>query len=96
MRSLFKFYQDTILYSVIFSIIISMVTGVLWGIISLIVIGPGIGTIIHSFLRSEELYFYYNLGYTKFSLVIKLYLLNLFLSLPILALYFYILSFIPE
>lgn len=81
MRSaLSKFYLDVTKYNVLFSVLIGGLRGVIPGIACLGTFGMIVGIICYEYYRSNQYYFYYNLGFTKLKLIATTWIINLIFS----------------
>lgn len=83
-RIFIKYYLDVNLYNFIFSLVFSVTNGLFWGIIIFCSFGLFVGALGFKYFKENEYYMYYNLGYTKFKLLWKTWLLNIFISIPLL------------
>jgi hypothetical protein len=59
----------------------------LTGIVILFTIANGIGFLAFSSLKSQEFYFYYNLGISKLKLLLSLVIINFVVGLPLVILF---------
>jgi hypothetical protein len=85
-RAFFKFYFDSTRYNLAFSILCFLIVNPLAGIISLPTYGLAISLLCYRQFHGHQYYFYYNLGITKQKLIIKSFIINLIIALPILLL----------
>ncbi len=81
-----KFYFDSTLYNIGFSILCFLIVNPLAGIVSLPTYGLAIGLLCYKQFHGHQYYFYYNLGITKQRLIIKSFIINSIIVLPILFL----------
>ena len=82
-RALWNFYKDTLFYSIAFTLLSKIAFGNLSALLIFISIGVFIGFWMFYILKKQELYFYYNLGYTKSKLLKVIFLINLLIGMPI-------------
>lgn len=83
-RLFLKFYRDFNIWNLIFSVIAGIYPGVFSGLLIFCSFGMLIGLIGFRYFRNNEYYIYYNLGVTKLSLLKKVWLVNVALSVPVL------------
>jgi hypothetical protein len=88
-RAFLKFYFDAMRYNLAFSILCFLIVNPLAGIVSFPTYGLAVGLIFYKRFHGHQYYFYYNLGITKQKLIIKSFIINLIITLPILLIYFY-------
>jgi len=74
-----KYYIDTTIYNLCLSILIVPYAGVIWASVVFGTIGTIIGFVIYSYFKKNEYYLYYNHGYSKKMLMIRVWTMNLFL-----------------
>lgn len=82
-RAFWKYFRDFNFSNIAFSAL----SGVFFGITSALLIFLTFGTLVgylgFQYFKSNEYYLYYNLGFSKFSLIWRVWLLNLFGATPI-------------
>ena len=78
-KALWKYFLDINMFNVPFSLIF-LISGVLWSVIIFSSIGILIGYLGYETFKKNEYYVYYNLGYTKTSLLKRIWFLNLTIS----------------
>lgn len=82
-----KYYSDTLIYNLGLSVVIGLYVGFIWGMIIFGTIGTVIGFVGHAYFKKNEYYFYYNYGYSKKALFLKVWTLNGMLMLVGIGLY---------
>lgn len=92
-RAYIQFYKDTIPYIVLFTLVSGLIFGIIPAFFIFITIGILIGFLAFYLLKKQELYFYYNLGITKWKLLKVVFIINLVVGTPIVLLVLLILSF---
>ncbi|NQY04828.1 MAG: hypothetical protein HRT68_01165 [Flavobacteriaceae bacterium] len=86
-RTFRKYYLDVNLSNLVFALVLGNLFGFLWGVIAFCTVGALIGYMSFHFLKKNEYYLYYNLGFTKSSLLKRVLVINLILALiPIIIL----------
>lgn len=83
-RLFLKFYRDFNIWNLIFSVIAGIYLGVFSGLLVFCSFGMLIGLIGFRYFRNNEYYIYYNLKITKVSLLKRVWLVNVALSVPVL------------
>lgn len=83
-RLFLKFYRDFNIWNLIFSVISGIYLGAFSGLLVFCSFGMLIGLIGFRYFRNNEYYIYYNLGVTKVSLLKRVWLVNVALSVPVL------------
>ncbi len=93
-KALWKYFLDVNLFNIIFSFTIGFVMGWFWIFILFSSVGILIGLLGYNFIKKNEYYTYYNLGYTKQMLIKKVFLMNLTISTPLLLIYLIVMKWI--
>ena len=75
-RAIWKYYLDITIFNLPFSLFFLVVSGLLWGLVMFSSFGILIGYIGFQAFKSEEYLGYYNLGFTKFNLLKRVWLIN--------------------
>ena len=86
---MFKFYRDITVFAFLFSVVTLPLSGFLTAPILFGVLGTPVGLLVFNYFQKSEFYGYYNLGYTKYYLVSRTWMINLFLC-PVLYLIAYL------
>jgi len=87
-RALFKYVFDINVFNSAFSIMIALILGIFWGITCFATLGLLIGYLGFNTFKKNEYYSYYNLGFGKIQLLLGTFIINMFLSLVMFAIYF--------
>ncbi|WP_149272977.1 hypothetical protein [Pareuzebyella sediminis] len=85
-----NYYKYILIYNLTFSAAIGLVLGALWGAFTFATLGLIIGIVAYDMLHKNQYYFFYNLGITKRKLILKVFLINPFFSLLVLAVFLFI------
>lgn len=92
MSPVLTYYLDVTMFNVGFSIIIGLATGIFFSLIIFSTIGVWVGLKAYNYIYSNQYYIYYNLGYSKRQLIAKILVLNTFISLLLLLLYYFVIK----
>lgn len=76
MSPIWRYYYDTVIYNIGLSILVGLFSGFLWGVIIFGTLGTVVGFIGYAYFKKNEYYFYYNYGYSKKGLFIKVAAIN--------------------
>lgn len=87
--SMWKFYKDITLFAFLFAVVSIPIGGFLTAPFIFGVLGTPVGVLAFNYFQKSEFYGYYNLGYTKFYLISRTWLINLAVC-PILYLIAYL------
>lgn len=82
-NAFWKYYRDFNLYNLVFSAISGIYFGLFNGLFNFLTFGMFIGYLGYNYFRRDEYYLYYNLGFTKRSLVKKVWICNLIIAGPV-------------
>ena len=93
-KAIWKYFLDLNLYNLLFSLVISTVVGFLWGLLFFSSFGILIGFLGFHFFKKNEYFTYYNLGFTKKALLLKVWFLNLLISLFLFLIFIIIVKWI--
>ncbi|MFD2827722.1 hypothetical protein ACFSYG_14680 [Leeuwenhoekiella polynyae] len=74
---MWKFYRDVTLFALLFSVVTIPFGSLLTAPIVFGVLGTPVGLLAYIYFQKAEFYGYYNLGYTRYRLVTKTWLINL-------------------
>ena len=85
-RAIWKYFCDINMFNAAFCSLVVMLFGVSWGLLMFCTIGILIGRYGFKVFKNDEYYMYYNLGFTKKALLIKIFYMNLLICLPFLLL----------
>lgn len=80
-RAFRKYYLDINFSNLVFALVIALLFGLLWSFILFCTIGVLIGLFSYEYLKKKEYYLYYNLGFTKKELILKVFLYNVLLMI---------------
>lgn len=81
-RAHWQFYKDCFPFIYSFALVCLAFVDALTGLFILFTIANGIGFLAFSSLKSQEFYFYYNLGISKLKLLLSLVIINAIVGLP--------------
>ena len=87
MRIIWKYYVESTIFNIGFSTIIGLLFGLLAALIIFCSFGILISSFAFSYFKNHENYFYYNFGFTRLDLNLKLWKINLAIATPILIVY---------
>src|SRR5690554_1545942 len=93
-RAHWQFYKTIFPFVAAFSIIGIAFLGMYWGFVIFATFGLFIGFLGFQFFYSNQYYFYFNLGLTKWKLLRASFLINLFIGIPVFSLLIIFISFI--
>lgn len=82
-RAFWKYYRDFNFYNLVFSVINGIYFGLINGLFVFLSFGMLIGYLGFRYFRSNEYYLYYNLGFTKWFLIKKVWICNLIFAGPV-------------
>ena len=82
-RPYWQFYKALFPFTISFGLLVLLTFGMLWGSLLFIVLGVPIGFLGFQSFRSNEYYFYQNLGLTKWRLAKGAFIINLLVGLPV-------------
>nr|AOE06085.1 hypothetical protein [uncultured bacterium]AOE08652.1 hypothetical protein [uncultured bacterium]CBL80593.1 conserved hypothetical protein, membrane [uncultured Leeuwenhoekiella sp.] len=82
---MWRFYKDVTSYALLILVITLFFGNGIIAIVFFGILGTPIGFLAYNYFQKDELYGYYNLGYTKAKLLAKCWLINFILS-PLLIL----------
>ncbi|MAZ28567.1 MAG: hypothetical protein CL868_16020 [Cytophagaceae bacterium] len=84
---MFRFYIDVTKFALAFCTLLVPLMGVLQGILVFGIFGTPLGLIGFYQFHKSEFFTYYNLGHTKRELILKTWMFNLILMIPLFLLY---------
>ncbi len=87
MTILLKYYLDCTFFNLLFGIVVYLLSGFPWAVVLCATLGNLVGFLCFGFLKKEQYYLYYNLGYTKGYLILATSLVNGVLGAIILPFY---------
>ena len=86
-KAIWKYFLDINMFNAPFSLVIGLIAGILWSVVVFSSFGIFIGYLGYQTFKKNEYYAYYNLGFTKASLLKKVWFLNLAISSFIFLIY---------
>ncbi len=92
-RAYWQFYKDCFVFILASAVILFGLFGLGWGMLGFCSISVFLGFLGFSFLKSEEFYFYYNLGIRRWELIKATLIINLVVAVPV-GLVFTFISFL--
>lgn len=94
-RAIWKYWCDINMYNFTFCLFMSLIVGFGWGVFMFSTIGILIGRQCFKVFKNDEYYLYHNLGFSKPTLLIIVFLINLMFVFPI-ALFLLIFKFLDS
>ncbi len=85
-RAILKYFCDVNMFNIGFCAFVILLSGFFWGVVMFSTIGIIIGRYGFKTFKNDEYYLYHNLGLSKTSLLYKVFLMNLCISLPLMFL----------
>ncbi len=82
-RAHWQFYRSILPFCASFGIVTTLAVGLFWGFLVYTTVGLWFGFIGFNSFRKREIYFYYNLGLTKWQLYKTSFILNLVIGIPL-------------
>lgn len=76
MRAFLNFYLTVNLFAIIVSVLVSAMSGLKYFPLVLCTFGTAVGLLCYNLYFKHQLYFYYNLGYTKNKLALTTFIIN--------------------
>ena len=86
-RAVWKYIWDINMFNLPFATIVGYISGLFWGVVLFCSLGVLVGAIGFRVFKNNEYFGYYNLGYTKFTLLVNVYVFNCSVYFPIVILY---------
>ena len=80
------------MFNIVFSLIIALSSGFMWGVVNFSSFGILIGYWGYHLFKEQEYYLYHNLGLSKRKLVIRVWITNILIAIPVLLLTYIIKS----
>lgn len=93
-RAYWQFYKTIFPFIAAFSILGIAFMGLYWGFVLFVTFGLLIGFLGFQYFYSDQFYFYFNLGLTKWKLIGASFLLNLLIGIPLFSILIIFISFI--
>ena len=90
-NAFWKYYRDLNFFNLSFSVLSWIFFGPISGLLIFLSFGMGIGYLGYNFFRKDEYYLYYNLGFSKYYLIKKVWFFNLLFMGPVLLILFLVL-----
>jgi hypothetical protein len=86
-KAISKYFLDINMFNVPFSLIFALTSGILYSLVIFSSFGILIGYLGFQTFKKNEYYAYYNLGFTKTTLLKKIWLLNMAISFLLFLIY---------
>ncbi len=97
MTAFTRYYLELFIYNLSFSIVFALlkgamsglVPGVTWGVVCFALFGVFISERVFTYFKKKEYYFYHNMGYTRKTLLLKTWGVNMLIALPVILILFF-------
>lgn len=80
-KAILKYFLDINMFNIPFCMLFGLLSGIIWSIIGFSTFGILIGYLGYQTFKKNEYYAYYNLGFTKTSLLKRVWFLNTLISI---------------
>lgn len=84
-KATLKYATDINIFNLIFSAIIGVISGFPWFLVSFCSIGIFMGLLGFQYFKKNEYYMYYNLGFTRATLLLYTFGINILIALLLLV-----------